>query len=76
MVGEGLGLTAVGLAVGLLVALGFTRVLSALLFGIAPLDVVTFVAAPVLVAVVAVAACLLPARRAAAVDPTTALRVE
>ena len=76
VVGEGLGLTAVGLAVGLLVALGFTRVLSALLFGIAPLDVVTFVTAPVLVAVVAVAACLLPARRAAAVNPTTALRVE
>ena len=52
------------------------RGVAALLFGIAPLDPATFAAAPLVVAAAAVAACLAPARRAAGVDPMTALRAE
>ena len=73
---EGLTLTLVGLAVGLVAALGLSRLLTTLLFGVAPLDPVTFLAVPLLVLLVAMAACYLPARRAATVDPMRALRVE
>ena len=52
------------------------RGVATLLFGIAPLDPATFVAAPLLVAAAAVAACLAPARRAAGIAPMTALRTE
>ena len=46
------------------------------LFGVAPLDIASFLAAPIVLAVVAVAACLLPASRAASTDPLEALRCE
>ena len=60
----------------LVAAAGLTRLLQALLFGVTPLDVAAFVAAPLLLVPVAAAACLLPARRAASVDPSEALRCE
>ena len=71
---QGLGLTAVGVGVGLLGALGLTRVLASLLFGIGATDPVTFVSVPVVLVLVALSACWLPARRAARLDPLTALR--
>jgi putative ABC transport system permease protein len=68
--------TVAGLAIGLAVAAALTRYLEAMLFGIAPLDPVTFVGAPVVLAFVALVACLLPARRATTIDPMAALRSE
>jgi predicted permease len=73
---EGMALTVAGLALGLGVALGVTRLMASLLFGVTPLDAVAFAAAPLALLGVATAACLIPARRAAAVDPAEALRSE
>ncbi len=73
---QGLGLTAAGLAVGLLAAAALARLMGSLLYGVGALDPLTFTAVPVLLAGVAAAACLLPARRAAAVAPAAALRAE
>lgn len=72
----GVRLTAVGLAVGLAGAVAGTRVLSSLLYGVKPLHPLTFIAVPLLLAVVAVAASYIPARRATKVDPMVALRHE
>jgi ABC-type antimicrobial peptide transport system permease subunit len=66
----------VGIAVGILVALGATRSLTTLLYQVAPDDPLTFVAVPILFVAVAMAACYLPARRATRVDPIVALRYE
>lgn len=63
-----------GLAVGMLAALWVSRLLRGMLFGIEPTHPVTYVAAATLLAAVAASASWLPARRAAAVDPVTALR--
>jgi putative ABC transport system permease protein len=76
VVREGLRLTAGGIAVGLIVAIAATRWLETLLFQIEPHDPATFVGIAVLLLAVASMACYLPARRAARVDPLTALRVE
>ncbi len=76
IMGEGLRLTFAGLLVGLASAAALSRLLSALLFGIEPLDPATFLAVPVMVVGVALAACSVAARRAATVDPVTALRAE
>jgi putative ABC transport system permease protein len=73
-VGEGLLLTALGLALGGLGALAVTRLLTTLLFGVTPTDGPTFAAMAALLGLTAVAACYVPARRAANVDPLTALR--
>lgn len=73
---EGLALTAAGLAIGLGAALGVTRLMASLLFGVTPLDAVSFAAAPLAMLGVAAAACLIPAYRAAAVEPAEALRSE
>jgi putative ABC transport system permease protein len=64
----------IGVLVGLAAALAGVRLLSAFLYGISPHDAVTFVAVPSVIVAIAVIACLVPARRAAKVDPLTALR--
>ena len=76
IVGQGLRLTAVALAIGLVASLGTTRVLANQLFGVSPTDPVTFATVPVLLAAVAAVACYLPARRASRLDPLVALRRE
>ena len=73
---QGAPLVGVGVAVGLAGALVTTRALERLLFGVTTLDVPTLIAVPVLLITVALAACYLPARRAARVDPMIALRYE
>jgi ABC-type lipoprotein release transport system permease subunit len=65
-----------GLAVGVLAALGITRVMTGILIGVSPNDPVTFVAVALLPAAIALAACWIPARRATRVDPGVALRYE
>ena len=72
---QGLQLVAVGLALGVGGALILTRVLTTLLFDIQPNDGLTYVAVSVALMLVALGACLVPARRAASVDPMVALRV-
>jgi predicted permease len=72
---QGLKLVLAGLAIGLAGALVLTRVLTTLLFGIEPTDGLTFVAVSMVLVMVAAIACLVPARRAASVDPMVALRV-
>jgi len=67
-------LTSAGLVAGIVVAIAGTRLLSTLLFGVSPLDLNTFLAVPALLAMVALLASYVPARRAAAVDPAIALR--
>ena len=74
VVGEGAALALGGLGVGIAGALAATRLLQGLLYGVEPLDAATFVAAPVVLATLAVVACLNPARRATRVDPVVALR--
>jgi putative ABC transport system permease protein len=69
-------LTAFGVAVGLAAAAAVTRGLTSLLFGVTPLDPVTYAGVTVLLVGVAAAACSVPAWRAASVDPTIALRME
>jgi len=71
---EGMTPVALGGMAGMLAALLGTRVLGSMLFGVTPLDPVSFVAAPALLAMVALLACYLPARRATRVDPLVALR--
>ena len=76
VLGHGLRLTGFGMAIGLALALAVTRLMSTLLFGISPTDVATFASAATLLAVIAVAASLIPALRASRVDPLAALRDE
>lgn len=73
---SGMALTLAGLGIGVLGALGLTRLLSSLLFGIGPRDPWTLLLVGAVLAAVATAACLIPARRAARVDPLVALRHE
>ena len=73
---EGLGLTLVGIAVGLLGAFAATRLMVSLLFDVSPTDPVTFVAVPTLLALIALFACWMPAQRAATVPPLEAIRYE
>jgi putative ABC transport system permease protein len=76
VVGHALLLAIVGIGLGLAAALALTRVLTSVLFGIGPRDPVTFVAAPALLLIVTVLATYVPARRAASIDPVSALRTE
>ena len=73
---SGLMLTCVGAGIGLIAAVCLTRLMKSLLFGISPLDPLTYATVPVVLAAAAVLASYLPARRAAAVDPADALRAE
>jgi putative ABC transport system permease protein len=73
---EGARLAAAGLAVGIVAALFLTRFLRTMLFEVKPADPLTFAAVAILLGLVALAACYIPARRAMRVDPMVALRYE
>jgi predicted permease len=76
VVRDGLRLMLIGLAIGLLVSLGFTAILAKVLYGLAPAAAPVYVAVVISLTAVALLACYLPARRAARVDPMSALRCE
>ena len=71
---QGLGLALLGVVIGLGAAAGLTRILTASLFGVSPLDPVTFALVPIVLAGVAVIACYVPAHRATKVDPVKTLQ--
>ncbi len=73
---QGLVITLAGLAIGIGGSIALTRLLRGLLYGIEPTDPLTFTAVSLVLAIIALAACLIPARRAAKVDPMVALRYE
>jgi putative ABC transport system permease protein len=76
VVRQGMTLTLLGLVIGLLIAVGATRLMTTLLFSVSATDPVTFASVSALLIVVALLACWLPARRAAKVDPMVTLRQE
>ena len=69
-------LVVVGIVIGLSGAFALTRVMSSLLYGVSATDTLTFAAPPLILGVIALLASYFPARRAARVDPTVALRSE
>jgi ABC-type antimicrobial peptide transport system permease subunit len=74
--GHGARLAAYGIAIGLALAFGLTRLMASMLFGVSPRDFYTFAAIAALLGVVALAASYLPALRAMALEPAAALRHE
>jgi ABC-type antimicrobial peptide transport system permease subunit len=73
---DGARMTFIGVGVGAVAALGLTRLMSSILFGVSPTDPVTFMAVAGLLCAVALLACYVPARRAMKVNPVIALRYE
>jgi putative ABC transport system permease protein len=76
VVGQGMALAVIGIGIGLFGALWLTRFMATLLYNVSPTDSATFLFIPMLVALVVLCACLIPARRATKVDPLIALRDE
>jgi putative ABC transport system permease protein len=76
VVGQGVRVSLLGVGIGIIAALGLTHLLTSMLFGVTPRDPLTFAGVALLVVGVAVAGSLVPARRAASVDPMVALRHE
>jgi ABC-type antimicrobial peptide transport system permease subunit len=73
---HGLTLAGIGAVIGLFAAAGLSRLMSSLLFGVSPLDPITYLVVPCVLVAAAILASYLPARRVAAVDPVEALKVE
>jgi predicted permease len=76
MLGEGMKMALLGVAIGVAAALGLTRLISQMLFGVSPTDPLTFLAVALVLTGAALAACYIPSRRAMRVDPIVALRYE
>jgi predicted permease len=76
VLGEGMKLVLVGAAIGIAAALGLSRLMAGMLYGVSATDPLTFAAVPIVLLGVAMLACYIPARRAMRVDPMTALRYE
>ncbi len=76
VLGEAIRMSLVGLAIGLAASLALTRLMAKMLFGVSTHDPLTLAGVAVLLALVALAACYVPARRAARIDPMAALRIE
>jgi len=76
LMGQGMKLTLIGVAIGFVGAIGSTRLMRSLLFAVAPNDLVTFGISSIVLIAVALLACFIPARRATKVDPLVALRYE
>jgi putative ABC transport system permease protein len=74
VVGRGLVLVSAGVVIGVLASLGLTRFIENMLFGVTPTDPLTFVMIVALLGLVALLACLIPAKRALRVDPIVVLR--
>ena len=69
-----MALAVIGIGIGVVGAIALTRYLTTLLFGVKPIDVLTFVGVAVVLAIVVFVACIVPARRATKIDPLEALR--
>jgi putative ABC transport system permease protein len=76
VLGEGMKLVVLGAAIGIAAALGLSRLMAGMLYGVSATDPLTFAAVPIVLLGVAILACYIPARRAMRVDPITALRYE
>jgi len=76
VLGEGMRITLIGVAIGLAAAFGLTRLITTIIYGVGATDPITFAAVAILLSAIALFACYIPARRAMRVDPMIALRYE